>query len=167
MLWAKAQRNRNVVEQTRKSREAYRRNLHRFLAPRSNLGGPKPAQKAGSKSTKNKTARQRSIAPPFCAAPIAPHAGSSVLCWARKRTMPIAITSMSISRTGEGPITAGSPSRTEAPTTSAGNGSHLEGHAAGLLRPPNCPQRLVAVTCNGSKLLNSSGVFRSCRSKLR
>ena len=56
MLWAKAQRNRNVVEQTRQRREAYRRNLHRFLAPRSNLGGPKPAQKAASKPTNDKTA---------------------------------------------------------------------------------------------------------------
>ncbi|MGI9410545.1 MAG: extensin family protein, partial [Hyphomicrobiaceae bacterium] len=55
MLWTKAERNRNVVEQTRKSRDAYRRDLHRFLAPRNNLGGPKPTQKAGSKSTKNKT----------------------------------------------------------------------------------------------------------------
>ena len=53
LLWAKAERNRNVAEETRKSRDAYRRNLRRFLAPRSNLGGPKTQRQQGAAPAKN------------------------------------------------------------------------------------------------------------------
>ena len=54
LLWAKAKRNRNIAEKTRKSRDAYQRDLHKFLAPRNNLGGPKPPERAKSSSGEEK-----------------------------------------------------------------------------------------------------------------
>ena len=59
LLWAKAKRNRSIAERTRKSRDAYRRDLHKFLAPRNDLGGPKSAGGAEPSSGKDKEAKAK------------------------------------------------------------------------------------------------------------